>query len=168
LTGGGISNAAFFQNNKMNYYDIKYLKLDLTVQPKSTFITSTCSYKVEVKKALDTFAIEIKQSMGLDYVYLNNVKTTFVRSDDHIYIPLVPIVNTGSVLTISFFYKGNVAAGFFAGTDANGLDFTASVSEAFKAREWFPAKQLLNDKIDSTDVWITTGAAYKAGSNGLL
>ncbi|HEX8678082.1 MAG TPA: M1 family aminopeptidase, partial [Segetibacter sp.] len=66
------------------------------------------------------------------------------------------------------YYYGNVAAGFFAGTDANGLDFTASLSESFQAREWFPAKQLLNDKIVSTDIWITTGADYKTGSNGLL
>jgi aminopeptidase N len=42
------------------------------------------------------------------------------------------------------------------------------LSESYQAREWFPAKQLLNDKIDSTDIWITTDLFFKAGSNGLL
>lgn len=166
--GSGINDADFFQNNKMNYYDIKYLKLDITVQPKSKFISANCSYKVLVNQALDTFAIEFKQTMQLDSVYLNQVKTSFTSSNDHIYIPLNPVASPGNFLDLTFYYKGNVATAFFAGTDANGLDFTASVSESFQAREWFPAKQLLNDKIDSTDIWITTGAAYKSGSNGLL
>ena len=167
-SGSAIDQTNFYQNNKMNFYDIKHLKLDISVQPKSTFITANCSYKVLVNQALDTFAIEFKQTMQLDSVFLNNVKTTFTRSNDHIYIPMQPVASAGTFLNLIFYFQGNVAKGFFAGTDANGLDFTASVSESFQAREWFPAKQLLNDKIDSTDIWITTGAAYKSGSNGLL
>ncbi|GEO07921.1 M1 family aminopeptidase [Segetibacter aerophilus] len=167
-SGFGLNGADFFQNNKMNFYDVKYLKIDITVQPKSKFITANCSYKVLVSQALDTFAIEFKQNMELDSVYLNNTKAAFTRANDHIYVPLQPVATAGTLLNLSFYYKGNVAAGFFAGTDANGLDYSASLSEAFQAREWFPAKQLLNDKIDSTDIWITTGSAFKSGSNGLL
>jgi aminopeptidase N len=167
-TGLKINGADFFQNNKMNFYDVKYVKIDITLQPKSKFITANCSYKVAVLQPLDTFAIEFKQNMELDSVYLNNTKTAFTRANDHIYISFQPVAAAGTFLNLSFYYKGNVAAGFFAGTDVNGLDYTASVSEAFQAREWFPAKQLLNDKIDSTDIWITTGSAFKSGSNGLL
>ena len=163
-----VSSAKFYQSNKLNFYDIKYLKLDITVQPKSKFIAAVCTYNVLITQPLDTFAIEFKQSMELDSVFINNEKRAFTRGNDHIYVAMTPVVATGTFLNLSFYYKGTVAAGFFAGTDENGLDFTASVSEAFQAREWFPAKQLLNDKIDSTDVWITTSAAYKAGSNGLL
>ncbi len=166
--GISLKDADFYQSNKMNYYDIKHLFLDITVQPKSKFITSICNYTVSVNQTLDTFAIEFKQTMSLDSVYINHTKTNFTQADDHIYIPLNPVLIPGTLLNVTFYYKGNVAAGFFAGTDANGLDFTASLSESFQAREWFPAKQLLNDKIDSADIWITTGAAYKAGSNGLL
>ncbi len=166
--GVGISNADFFQSNKMNFYDIKHLKLNITVQPKSKFITSICSYTVLAEQSLDTFAIEFKQTMSLDSVYLNNSKIAFSQLNDHIYVPLNRVATPGTLLNLTFYYQGNVAAGFFAGTDANGLDFTASLSESFQAREWFPAKQLLNDKIDSADIWITTGANYKAGSNGLL
>lgn len=166
--GLGIGEAIFFQSDKMNYYDIKHLQLEIAVQPKSTFITAHCNYTVLVKENLDTFAIEFAQTMSLDSVYINNSKIDFIQKDDHIYIPLNSVAAAGASLTADFYYQGSVAAGFFAGTDANGLDFTASVSESFKAREWFPAKQLLNDKIDSTDIWITTGANYQAGSNGLL
>lgn len=166
--GAGISGANFFQSDKMNYYDISYLKLDITVQPKSKFITSICNYTVSTTQSLDTFAIEFKHTMSLDSVYLNNSKAPFSQSNDHIFVPLNPVAASETLLNLTFYYHGDVAAGFFAATDANGLDFTASLSESFQAREWFPAKQLLNDKIDSTDIWITTGAGYKAGSNGVL
>lgn len=164
-----VNSAAFYQNNKMNWYDIKYLKLEITAQPQSTFITGICSYKVIVKQLLDTFAIEFKQNMSLDSVFVNNTKQSFTRGNDHIYIAINPAANTGAELNIKFYYKGTVAAGLYAGIDAsNGLQYSATVSESFQSREWFPAKQLLNDKIDSTDIWITTNAAYKAGAEGLL
>ncbi|MDQ6812651.1 MAG: hypothetical protein M3040_02755, partial [Bacteroidota bacterium] len=166
--GEGINGANFFQDSKMNAYDVKYLKLDLTVQPKNTFIAGNCSYKVMINQAIDSFAIEFKQTMQLDSVYVNNIKSSFLRRNDHVYVALQSVATAGTFVNVTFFYKGNVAAGFYSGTDENGMDFTASVSESFQAREWFPAKQFLNDKIDSTDIWITTGAAYKSGSNGLL
>lgn len=166
--GSKADNAAYYQNSKMNYYDIKHLQLDISVMPKSTYIIANCNYTILINQALDTFAIEFKQAMQLDSVLLNHTKTIFSQANDHIYIPLQPTAAAGTLIDLSFYYKGNVAAGFFAGTDANGLDFTASLSEAFQAREWFPAKQLLNDKIDSTDIWIITGMDYQAGSNGLL
>jgi len=165
----GLTTTSFYQSNKMNYYDIKYLKLEITAQPQSKFITGICTYKVITKQTLDTFAIEFRQTMALDSVIVNNVKQNFTRSNDHIYIPFSPVVNAGTELNLKFYYNGNVAAGIFSGLDAgSGLQYTATVSESFEARDWFPAKQLLNDKIDSTDTWITTGAAFKAGSNGLL
>lgn len=163
------NQASFFQNNKMNGYDIKYLKLEITAQPQSKFITGICTYKVIVKQPLDTFAIELKQTMSLDSVFVNNTKHNFIRGNDHIYVPLNPLPNAGAELNINFYYKGTIAAGIYAGVDAsNGLQYTATVSESFQAREWFPAKQLLNDKIDSTDIWLTTGAAFRGGANGVL
>ena len=165
----GVNVRSFFQNTKMNFYDIKYLKLDITAQPQSRFITGICNYKVIAKQPLDTFAIEFKQAMSLDSVFVNNGKQNFTRSNDHIYIAFSPVVNAGAELNVTFYYNGSISAGIHSGVDANtGLQYTATLSESFQAREWFPAKQLLNDKIDSTDIWITTGAAFKAGSNGLL
>lgn len=164
----GAENARFFQDNKMDFYDIKHLKLDIEVQPRSVAIKANCSYLVEVKQLLDTFVIEFKQNMTLDSVFLNSTKVAFSQRNDHVYVPVNTASSAGSLLNVTFYYKGNVGAGFFSGTDLNGLDYTASLSESYQAREWFPAKQLLNDKIDSTDIWITTGSAYKAGSNGLL
>src|SRR4051794_37318246 len=69
--GTGVNDANFFQDERMNYYDIKHLQLDITVQPKSIFITSTCNYTVLVEQPLDTFIIEFKETMQLDSAFIN-------------------------------------------------------------------------------------------------
>ncbi|MEM7513100.1 MAG: M1 family aminopeptidase, partial [Bacteroidota bacterium] len=43
-----------------------------------------------------------------------------------------------------------------------------TLSEPYGAKEWWPCKQSLNDKIDSIDVIIETPQPYHAASNGLL
>jgi aminopeptidase N len=43
-----------------------------------------------------------------------------------------------------------------------------TLSEPYGAKDWWPTKQDLNDKIDSIDLFITTPAPYRVGSNGLL
>jgi aminopeptidase N len=160
---------SFFQNPKMNNYNIHYLVLDIKVEPLSQFIAGSTIYKVVATQPLDTFAIEFKQNMTLDSVVVNNIKRAFTRSNDHIYITFGSTLAAGTNLTLSFYHSGTPINGIPYGNDpATGLRFTASVSEAYQAREWFPAKQLLNDKIDSARIIITTDAANKAGSNGLL
>ena len=164
------TNANFFQDNKMNLYDLEYMKLDLNVQPVSRAISGSCTYRAIVKASLDTFIIELKQNMVVDSILVNATNRTFTRRNDHIYIPLAAAATMGTALNISFFYRGTASsAALFVGTVAGtGLQYAATVSESFQAREWFPAKQLLNDKIDSCDLWFTTDAAYKVGSNGVL
>ncbi len=166
----GSQNTAYFQNLKMEAYDMRHLKLDITIQPNSRFITGTASYKVITKQLLDTFVIELRNNIYLDSVHVNNVKRVFTRGNDHVYIAFSPAISANTELNLVFFYNGTVSStAFFSGTSGStGLTYTASVSESYQAREWFPAKQLLNDKIDSTDIWITTNATNMAGSNGLL
>lgn len=158
----------YFQNDVMNKYDIRYLKLDLNVIPNNTYITGSCTYSVTTTDLLDTFAIELYETMVLDSLKVNNVKSIFTRSSNHVYIAFDQPFAAATSLNVQFFYKGYVAEGIYAGKGRDNFIYTANVSESFQAREWFPAKQLLNDKIDSADIWITTTNPYLAGSNGLL
>jgi aminopeptidase N len=51
----------------------------------------------------------------------------------------------------------------------NGLvPIISTLSEPYGARDWWPCKQTLDDKIDSMDILITVPNEYKAGTNGKL
>ena len=49
-----------------------------------------------------------------------------------------------------------------------GNDVVWSLSEPFSAYEWFPCKQSLTDKADSSYFYIIVPSNLKAGSNGVL
>ncbi|MBL7935923.1 MAG: T9SS type A sorting domain-containing protein, partial [Bacteroidia bacterium] len=75
------------------------------------------------------------------------------------------------------YYKGTcttaggaaIGNGYNVGTSgAWGNQVTWSLSESLVAYHWFPCKQDLRDKIDSSWVYATTDSANMVGSNGLL
>jgi aminopeptidase N len=160
----------FFQYPSMNKYDVKYVKIDIAAEANNLSIQGNSLTRAKVLEALDTFIVELKNNMTVDSVFINGVKKTFTRNNDHIQVPVSPAIPAGSMLDALFYYRGIASSnGVFAGTvSSNGLVYTASLSESYQAREWWPSKQLLKDKIDSADIWITTSNTNRAGSNGLL
>lgn len=162
----------YYQYPSMNKYDIKYLKLDISAELFSRTISGTSLTVAKAVQPVDTFIIEFVDAMTLDSVIINGVKKTFLRpaGSNHIMVPLSPAIPAGGTINALFYHRGTASASaIYVGTiSSNGLNYTASLSESYQAREWYPAKQVLSDKIDSLDVWITTDSANLAGSNGLL
>lgn len=170
-SAGDVQRVNYFQYPSMDKYDVKYLKLDLAIEANNRNINGTALTRAIALQPLDSFICELKNNMIVDSVFINGVKITgFTRSADHVFVPLAPIITAGSTLEALFYYRGLTNTGaVFAGTvTSNGLMYTASLSESYQAREWFPVKQFLKDKIDSADCWITTSNTNLAGSNGLL
>ncbi|HEX5651924.1 MAG TPA: M1 family aminopeptidase [Chitinophagaceae bacterium] len=162
---------AYFQYPSMEKYDINFLKLDLTIEPNNRNIAGSALIRASVRQPMDSFICELRGNMTIDSLFINGVKiTNYTRAADHVFVPLTPVAAAGSTISALFYYQGLAStAGVFAGTNTtNGLQYTASLSESYQAREWFPAKQLLKDKIDSAESWITTSNPNLAGSNGLL
>ena len=160
----------FFQYPSMNKYDVRYVKIDIAAEANNRSIEGTSLTRARAVQNLDTFIVEFKNTMTLDSVFINGVKKSFTRNNDHVQIGLSPAISAGAMFDALFYYRGIASSnGVFAGTvSSNGLQYTASLSESYQAREWWPVKQFLHDKIDSADIWITTSNTNKAGANGLL
>jgi len=155
----------------MNKYDLKYLKIDIAVEANNRSISGSSTTRSVVRQSLDTFICELKMNMIVDSVFINGNKiSTFTQANDHVFVPLSPALAVGSNVEAIFYYRGTAGTGgVFAGTSTStGLSYTATLSESYQAREWFPIKQLLNDKIDSAEIWVTTSAVNRVGANGLL
>lgn len=162
-----VENVEYFQQPLLDKYDVKYVKLDVLLETANRFIEGNCTTDVVTTALLDTFAIEFRQAMTVDSIFINGIKLSFLRELDHILVPLdLPIPQNSEVRVIVFF-RGTPSNGLFNGIN-NTLRYTYSLSESFQAREWYPAKQVLTDKIDSADIWVTTSDVNKVGSNGLL
>lgn len=158
-------------------YDLKYHRLEFTVNPAQAFITGTVTSHFVAKENLNTVTFELVDNMIVSQVMQRGTPLSFTQNnDDEIVITLPQIQAQGVLDSLSVSYSGNpVSSGFgsFETDTHNGDPVMWTLSEPFGAKAWWPCKQDLNDKIDMIDVYITTprfnpsNEEYIAVANGL-
>jgi aminopeptidase N len=161
-----------------NKYDLKFYCLNLNVERNTRYISGNVVSKAKVVVAnLDSFAFVLHQNHTIDSVYVNGAKRVFVRQDSLVKATAGTPIPLNTIFEAIVYYKGTcpsgggaaIGDGYTAGTSgAWGNQVTWSLSESLVAYQWFPCKQDLTDKIDSSWVFATTDSANMVGSNGLL
>lgn len=158
-------------------YDVNYVKLDLSLDNLSTHIDGIAHTRATVSStAMSTYVFELLEDYTIDSLRFNNIllpvtTTGFVRE-----VTLPQPLAIGATFNVVVYYHGepSFGSGFFTTgirTQSAGswnAQVTYTLSEPYGAKDWWPCKQSLRDKIDSSDVWITVPASLKAGSNGIL
>lgn len=161
-----------------NKYDLKFYHLNLNVERNTLFISGNVkSTALVVAASLDSFAFVLHQNHTIDSVYVNGAKRNFVRKDSLVKADAGTPIPQNQLFDAIVYYQGTCPAGggaaigngYNIGTSPSwGNQVTWSLSESLCAYQWFPCKQDLRDKIDSSWVYATTDSVNLVGSNGLL
>jgi aminopeptidase N len=158
-------------------YDVKFVHLNLKLNRYNKYVAGNVKTVATVTStALDTFMTFLHLNLSIDSARFNGQLVNFIRQDSMVKIKTPSTLSNGSSFTATIHYKGTppsggaaIGSGFSNGTSgASGNRVTWSLSESFVAYHWWPCKQILTDKIDSSWVFITTDSLNKAGSNGVL
>ncbi len=156
-------------------YDIKYLKFNLHVTDTSLYLWGDVTTTAQVTAtSMSNYIFELDTLMVIDSAIVNGTvlpvtNAGFVRT-----ITLPASLPNNSFFTAQIFYHGfpPTGSGFFNGVthavSTGGTHMLYTVSDPWVAKDWWPAKQSCNDKIDSVDMFITVPAGVVDGSNGLL
>lgn len=172
------SRAGNYDNSLMSKYDVHFYFLDFKAERNNTLVSgSTTIGAIVTASSLDTFCFEFNGAITIDSILWNNQPISFVRNAAITYalLPTAQLQNTD--LRIQIFYDGDASVtgagaigdGYSTGTSQTwGNSATWSLSEPYSAYEWFPCKQMLQDKADSAWIFVTTSNQNKVGSNGLL
>jgi aminopeptidase N len=177
-----MKSASSLQNLRVNTntlnYDVTYHELRFTVDPDNTTpfisgVVKTTFRALANNMSTVTFDFYKKTTspFTISSVKINNVATTFSHNATHeLVINLPSPLNTGDNATAEIIYSGvpSTLEGAFTRGTHSGTPVIFTLSEPFGARDWWPCKQDLNDKIDSFDIYITCPSAYIGVSNGLL
>ena len=153
------------------------MHLDLELNNLSTQLKGTVTTNAIVSAtSMSQYVFELTPQITIDSLKFNDVNyavsgTGYART---VNLP-TPLVQ-GTPFTVQVAYHGtpNSTSGAFDGgiqTETSptwGASCTFTVSESYASRDWWPVKQSLQDKIDSSDVWLTVSSGLKGGSNGLL
>ncbi|RAK69934.1 M1 family metallopeptidase [Hymenobacter edaphi] len=170
---------------KMDRYDVLWYKLDLNLENTSRNVSGSGLIRARnvSGQPLDSVAFELfnrdavnNWGYFIDSVVVDRRRSSGWRRAGHDVTAALPqAVAPGATFEARVYYRGTAPHGGTAAignaldTDSDyGVNVTWSLSEPFSAHEWFPVKQVLTDKADSSAVWVTTTNPNKAGSNGVL
>ena len=157
-------------------YDVKWYFLNLNAENDTVEISGDVTIKAEVVwDVMDTLCLHLHQDYTIDSILINGEKKEVV-SQEHERMVTGLDMPKNTVFDAQVFYHGSVGGGgnFFFGitniTDPRwgGNKVTYTLSEPNNAYHWFPVKQDLTDKADSSWVFVTTAKPNMAASNGLL
>ncbi len=161
------------QSPFLHDYDVKFYFLDIEIHANTVHVGGEVTFYAEVvAEELDTFAFELIDVMTVTDVTINDISLSFTHGNDVGIVPLQTALTQGEMLTAKITYEGTPpTGGFFSGISQAtdwGKQVVWTLSEPFAARDWWPTKQVLEDKADSTWIFLTTEEENMAGSNGLL
>jgi aminopeptidase N len=178
----GIEFGKFHNTNKsskkltanplLENYDVVYYGLNIEASNTTGFISSgiaTIKAKV-LSTPLNQFVIQLIDVLTVSEVKLNGVSVVFTHLNNEISFTCPTSIGVGELFSVEVHYSGTPQGGGWNNTIASGwnMPVTWTLSESFHAYEWFPVKQSLTDKADSSDVYVTVPSNLKVASNGVL
>lgn len=160
----------FTANLNTGNYDIQYHRLDFEVDPAEHYITGTVTTTFIAKDDMESITFDLTDELTVSSVTMSGSALTFTQNaDDELVITFPSIIIEDSEATVVVSYSGQPplsSDGFNTGTH-NGIPEIWTLSEPYGAKDWWPCKQDLNDKINNIDVYITAPSEYKSVSNGV-
>ena len=183
LAVSALSATAQLQEQWLSAYDVKYYHLVLRVTNESTLIDGSAAVLVEAVTELDTLVLELQDSLEVTGVEIADadspddfgIRADYIHRENAVFVALDRPRLPGEKCAVRISYGGMAGRdrGFFAGiTSARDLDYgfqvTYTLSEPLNAKDWFPVKQVLGDKIDSVRMDLICNNHLMAASNGIL
>lgn len=167
-------NKLFVSNSDVGTnYDLHYHRLNWTIDPAQYYIKgSVTSYFHYTQSDVTSIRFDMSDYLQVDSVWYGQSKQPYTLSDNILEIQLPSgFRQQYQADSVTVFYQGapyQNGFGSFEQDYHNGTPIIWTLSEPYGARDWWPCKQNLSDKIDSIDVIVTSPPEYKAASNGVL
>lgn len=153
-------------------FDLKYLRCVWDLDPAIHFISGSVTSYFTAMADLDQLIFDLSDSLTVDGVILHGNAIGFSQEPgDLLVITLPATITDGQTDSITVSYHGmppNTGFGSFVTDVHAGAPIVWTLSEPYGAKDWWPCKQDLNDKVDSLDMYVTTPMNNRAAGNGVL
>ncbi len=160
------------ERGAVSNYNITYTRLELQADPAVKYIAGAVTTIFIPDNAMSSIEFDLSDSLQVDSVVYNTTLLAFSHANEILNISFNNTLTAGEFDSVKVYYQGVPAGGNGFGSFVQGLHDSVPIiwtlSEPYGAKDWWPCKQNLSDKIDSLDVIVTTPAAYRVASNGLL
>ncbi len=161
-------------------YDVKYVQLFLQLSNLNTSVSGSAITHAVVTNpsGMTAYAFELDTALSVDSVFMSGNKwplSALTTMPNGLRIVSGLTLPMGGAFAARIYYHGTppTGSGFFTrGLNhyslGTGTNITFSLSDPNLAKDWWPCKQSLTDKIDSADITVFAPAGTRVGSNGRL
>ena len=159
--------------NTLNY-DLKYQRLELSLDPAVQFVSGTVTSHFQAKQNMSNIYFDLSDVLTVSEVKYHGTNLTFTQlATKELKIDFPTNIPATTIDSLSVKYSGapdtvGSAGDAFTISTQGGTPVLFTLSEPYGAQEWFPTKQSMNDKIEKIDMKITTPSEYNVASNGKL
>ena len=166
-----LSSAAAATLVASNNCNIVYQRCEWIIDPAIKHIEGKITSHFIPSSNISFIEFDLSDSLRVDSVTYKTQKLSFVRNNDVLKISFASVIPAATLDSISVYYAGTpMSAGWgsFVQSTHNGNPIVWTLSEPFGAKDWWPCKQGLDDKIDSIDILVTCPKAYRVAANGIV
>lgn len=156
--------------NTLNY-DLRYVRLELDLDPSAQFVSGVVTSHFKMLSPSQTIYFDLSNKLKVSQVKYHNQNINFqhlTTKELKITFPASLPATTLDSLSITYSGVPDNSQDAFTTQMQGGKPVLATLSEPFGAKEWWPTKQSLNDKIEKLDIKITTPSQYSVAANGKL
>ena len=159
-----------FNSAHTSNYDIKFHRLEFNIDPDVFYISGEITTYFIPSSNLENIKFDFTNILSVDEVVYNGESLPFSQSGEILTCTFNSQPISGKLDSIKVKYSGTPETGINSISQDyhDVIPIISTLSEPYGAKDWWPCKQDLIDKIDSIEVIITTPKAYRAVSNGLL
>lgn len=156
----------FRANLNTGNYDVVYNRLELNVDPSQAAISGDVTAYYRAKSPMSQITFELNDNMTVSQVSHHGNTLSFTQNtNDEVVITLPEVLNTAQLDSLTISYSGIPSSGGFGyyvqtTHGNNAVPIVWTLSEPYGAKNWWPCKQDLVDKVDSIDVFLNTPRFY--------
>ncbi|RLA93471.1 MAG: hypothetical protein DRG69_07030, partial [Deltaproteobacteria bacterium] len=151
-------------------YDVTWYDIDIEIDEGPETVAGTVLMRAtSLVDGLDEVILDFYDNMTVDSVTHDGTTASYSHNNDLITVTLSPPAGTGVEFEIAVTYHGApVDDALNFDTHGGGNPIISSLSEPIGARQWWPCKDMPDDKADSARIAVTVDDALVAVSNGML
>ncbi len=164
---------SFEKTNVGNMYDLVYHRFYLFVDPDTIYISGgVTSYFIAKEDNLNELTFDLHTELTVDSILSKGENLSFEHENNILTVYLSSSLSLNQIDSLTIWYHGvppgDTGFGSFIQDYHNNTPIIWTLSEPFGAKDWWPCKQSLVDKIDSIDIIVITPFPNRVASNGVL
>ena len=140
-----------------NNFDVTYYRCVWQTDPSVRYISGCVTSYFLITADAANIVYDLSDSLFVDSVKQRNKLLSFSHQDNALEINFSSSIPAGNLDSVSIYYHGIPATsgfGSFINSVHDSVPVVWTLSEPYGARDWWPCKNGLDDKVDSIDVYI--------------